>query len=63
MKGMTSGIENNSFDFGTKNKTVGTENESVRTENYFFPGQKINSDWTNNQFWNYIDPRKKTLKN
>ena len=32
------------------------ENESGRTENYFFLGQKITWDGTNNQFWNYIDP-------
>ena len=54
MKGMTSGIENICFAFGTKNETVGTENESVGTENHFF--LKITCDGTNNQLWNYIDP-------
>ena len=54
MKGMTSGIENICFAFGTKNETVGTENESVETENHFF--LKITCDGTNNQLWNYIDP-------
>ena len=54
MKGMTSGIENICFAFGTKNETVGTENESVETENHFF--LKITCDGTNNQLWNYIEP-------
>ena len=48
MKGLTNGIENICFAFGTKNETVGKENIRVGAKKNFL-GQKITLDGTNNQ--------------